>query len=143
MMFHLWLILHFIGLALLLGASFASFTLGLGAKGMPPDERVKFLLRASVVGKNGSVGLVLMLVSGVGLLMARGVAASFALGGGAFHSKLTLFLILSGLHGLLQVQVKRAKQAQGGPSMERIPKIGGAMLLIGLAIVVLAVLAFH
>jgi uncharacterized membrane protein len=142
-MYDLLLILHFIGLALGVGTSFANLALGLASKDMEPAERVKFFLRASALGKNGSIGLVLLLVTGIGMMVMRGTAATFALGGPWFHTKLTRVLILSGLLGYIQVLLKRAKAEQGGPVMAKIPKVGSLMLVTGLLIVVCAVEAFH
>lgn len=143
MTYDLMLILHFLGLALGLGASFAGFTLGLATKDLEPTERTKFLLRASAVGRNGSYGILLLIVSGVGFMVLSSAGAVFARGGGMFHAKLGLVVVLSGLLGYVQVLTKRAKQAQGGPTMATIPKVAGAMLLTGVAIVILAVRAFH
>lgn len=141
--YDLLLITHFIGLALALGTGFANIRLGMATADMPPEERTKFFLRAFALAKNGSIGVLLLILSGVGMLFARGVAAMFALGGGTFHAKLTLVVVLIGLLGWLQVLTKRAREAQGGPTMAQIPKVGRAMLLTGIAIVVLAVLSFH
>ena len=54
-MLDLWLIIHFIGLALGVGASFAALTLALATRSMPPAERGEFMRRASILGKNGSL----------------------------------------------------------------------------------------
>jgi uncharacterized membrane protein len=141
--YDLLLITHFIGLALALGTGFANMRLGMASADMPPEERTKFFLRAFAIGKNGSIGLLLLILSGLGMLFARGFRAMFALGGGTFHAKLTLVVILMGLLGWLQVLTKRAREAQGGPTMAQIPKVGRAMLVTGIAIVILAVLSFH
>lgn len=137
------LILHFIGVALGVGASFSMFTLGLATKDLDPTERGKFMLRASVLSKNGAYGLVLLIASGIGFLVERGVGSVFAVGGGAFHAKLTLVLILLGLFGYSQVLVKRARKEGGGPALARLAVLGRAMLAVSILIVILAVFAFH
>jgi uncharacterized membrane protein len=142
-MYDVLLILHFIGLALGVGTGLANFTLGLATRDMEPAARTQFFLRAFALGKNGSYGLLLLLVTGIGMMVSRGVHATFALGGPAFHAKLTLVVVLLGLLGYSQVLMKRAKQAQGGPTMATIPKVGRVMLLTGIGIIVCAVLAFH
>ena len=141
-MYEVFLVLHFVGLALGVGASFATFTLGLAAKGMPAEERAPFLLKASALSKNGSIGLALLIVSGIGFLVTRGVGAVMQWGGGAFHTKLLLVLVLAGLVGYSQVLLKRAKKAGGGPAMAKMPTLGRFILAVGLTIVVLAVVAF-
>ena len=137
------LIVHFIGLALALGTSFALLALGVATRDMEPQARAQFALRALALSRNGSMGLVLLIASGVGMLIVRGVGPMMALGGGTFHAKLLLVLVLAGLLGRLQVLIKRARQAQGGPALLQIPVIGRFMMFVGLSVVILAVLSFH
>ena len=80
------LFLHFIGLALGVGTGFANMTLGLAMKNLVPEERASFALKTFALGKNGSIGLLFLIVSGVGLMMQRGIRATFEWGGGAFHA---------------------------------------------------------
>lgn len=137
------LVLHFIGLALGVGTSFSMMALGIASGDMAPAERSSFMLRCSMLSKNGSIGLLLLILSGLGMLLVKGPAAMLALGGGTFHAKLGLVLVLIGFFGYMQVLTKRARQAGGGPAMATLPKVGRIMLLLSLAIVVLAVLSFH
>ena len=141
-MYEVFLMLHFLGLALGVGTSFAFLTLGLATNDMNPEERTRFMLRASLLSKNGSIGLALLIVSGIAFLVIRGVGNVMRWGGGAFHAKLLLVAILAGLLGYMQVLLKRAKQAGGGPAMAKIPKASRLALLVSVAIVVLAVIAF-
>lgn len=143
MLYNLILFLHFIGLALGVGTSFATATLGASTRDMSPEERTKFMLRASVLRKNGSFGLLLLILSGIGMLIVRGPAAVFAWGGGAFHLKLTLVVILIGVFGYLQVIGKKVREAGGGPLMAKLPKLSMAMLVLSVAIVAAAVVAFQ
>ena len=136
------LFLHFIGLALGVGTSFAMLTLGASTKDLPADERSKFMLRASELGKNGSIGLGLLILSGLALFIVRGPAAVMAWGGPALHVKLTLVVILIGFFGYLQVVMKKVRLAGGGPLMAKLPKLGAIMLGLSVAIVLSAVLAF-
>lgn len=136
------LIAHFIGLAMGVGASFASFALSFATKDLAPAERMAFMMRASAIGKNGSYGLVLLLLSGLGLLFYRGVRETFALGGGAFHAKLTLIVVMIGVFGYMQSLQKRARKEQGGPAAQKLPLVSRALLVLGLAIVICAVIAF-
>jgi uncharacterized membrane protein len=132
-----------VGVALGVGASFANFVLARATRDMQPSERAQFMLRASAVGKNGSYGLVLLLLSGIGMTVLRGIPETFAWGGGAFHAKLTLVAVLVGFFGYVQMLVKRAKKEGGGPALGTLGKIGPVMVVLGLAIVLSAVLAFH
>ncbi len=136
-------ITHFLGLALAVGASFALFTLRRASAGLEPAERAKFMLRAALVAKNASIGLALLLVSGLGMFFWRGVGATLAAGGPAFHAKLTLVVILIGVFGYSQVLGKRAREAGGGPALQKLPAVSNALLWLGVGIVISAVIAFQ
>jgi hypothetical protein len=142
-MYDLFLLLHFIGLALGVGTGFAGLTLGLSARGMEANERTQFMLRTAVIGKNGGIGLLCLLVSGIGMTAMRGVHETLIAGGPPFHLKLTLVLVMMGLLGYLQVQAKRAREAGGGPALARIATGSRIMLGLGLTVITCAVLAFH
>jgi hypothetical protein len=137
------LIIHFVGLALGVGTSFATLRLGFAAKDLAPAERAQFFKPVMTLGKNGSLGLALLIASGLGMLFTRGPTAVFSSGGVAFHVKLTLVVVLAGLLGFTQVLIKRAREKQDAKAMATLAKVGPVMLLTGLGIVVAAVLAFH
>ncbi len=137
------LILHFIGLALGVGTGFAMLTLGLATADMPPADRGAFMRRASVLTRNGAIGLALLILSGVGLVLLRGVAEVMAWGGPMFHVKLTLVVIMIGVFGYLQVLLRQSRSANGAAAAARIPIVSRVMLVLGVSVVVFAVLAFH
>ncbi len=137
------LILHFIGLALGVGTGFAMLTLGLATADMPPADRGAFMRRASVLTRNGAIGLTLLILSGVGLVLVRGVAEVMAWGGPMFHVKLTLVAIMIGVFGYLQVLLRQSRSADGAAAAARIPLVSRVMLVLGVSVVVFAVLAFH
>lgn len=134
--------LHFVGLALGVGTSFALLTLGAAARDLGPEERTKFLLRAAALRKNGSYGLALLILSGLAIFILRGPADVMRWGGGAFHLKLTLVVILIGLFGYSQVLAKKVRLAGGGPLMPKLATLGRIMLALSIAIVAAAVAAF-
>ena len=141
-MHKLLLITHFIGLALGVGTSFAMFTLGLAARDMAPADRAAFMRRAMALGKNGSVGLLLLILSGVWLVFSQGAREVMVWGGRMFHIKLTLVVILVGTFGYMQMLIRQAKGSDGAAAMARLPLVSRIMLLLSIAIVVMAVLAF-
>jgi uncharacterized membrane protein len=143
MLYYSLLFLHFIGLALGIGAAFSIARLTAAARELPSEESTKFLLRAGVLSKNASGGFGLLLLSGVGMLLVRGPAAVFAMGGGAFHLKLTLIVILTGVFGYSQVLGKKVREAGGGPNMAKLATIRLVVLVLGIAIVASAVAAFR
>lgn len=136
------LFLHFLGLALGVGTSFAMLAMGAASRELPPEERAKFMLRASVVAKNGGAGLGLLLLSGLGMVFLRGWSEVMAWGGGAFHAKLTLVVIFIGVFGYTQSVAKKVREAKGGPYMAKLPALSATLLVLGLAIMVCAVIAF-
>jgi uncharacterized membrane protein SirB2 len=131
------LILHFIGLALGLGTSITMFTLGLSTRKASPAERGDLFRRLGPLKRNGSIGLALLLLAGLGMLALRpglwGV-------GGWFHAKLALVLVMVALYGWMQVLLKRAGNA---PPPARVATLSRINLVLTLAIVVCAVMAFH
>ena len=137
------LTIHFLALALGVGTSFAMVTLGIASASLEPAERRAFMLRAMAVSKNGSIGFLLLVLSGLGMLFLRGPASVFAAGGPAFHAKLTLVVIMAGVLGYSQVLRKRARVAGDAKAMAALPKVGAALLLLSIAIVVAAVIAFQ
>lgn len=141
-MLDFFLILHFLGVALGVGTGFSMLTLGLATADMPPAERGAFMRRASAIGVNGSIGLLLLIVSGVGLLMTRGVDVVMAWGGGMFHIKLTLVVILIAVFGYMQVLVRKFRNGDAAAAA-RLPTVSKLMLILGVAIIVFAVLAFQ
>jgi hypothetical protein len=125
------LALHFIGLALALGAGLAQLTLSLATSELPASERSVFALRALALGKNSSYGLLLL------------IKATFQLGGPAFHAKLTVVGIMVIVLGLSQVAGARAKRAAGVADMARLRTLSRVQLVLGLAALVCAVIAFQ
>jgi uncharacterized membrane protein len=135
--------LHFMGLSLGVGASFAALTLRRAAVDLEPAERSNFMLRALALSKNGSYGLLVLLLSGLGMFLMRGPRAVMAAGGPALHAKLTLVVILCGLVGYSQALGKRAREASGGPQLAKLHSVRLAILGVSLAIIVAAVIAFQ
>lgn len=137
------LIVHFLGLALGVGTSFAMLRLGLATKDLAPAERAGVMKHALAIAKNGALGLALLILSGVLMLVTRGAGTVFASGGPAFHVKLALVVVLSGLVGYSQVLGKRIRERQDADALRVAQKISPVILVTGVAIVVSAVIAFH
>jgi hypothetical protein len=133
------LIVHFFGL----GAGLAMFSLGIATRDLGPEERGKFMARVSILRKNGSYGLLLLIASGLGFIVERGWGSVAFRGGGMFHAKLTLVAVMVGLLGYSQLLAKKAMAPGGGALMPRLMLVSRAMLVTGLLVVVVAVLAFH
>lgn len=141
-MYELLKILHFIGIALSVGAGFSFFALKLASSKWSEKERLEFWPKIFTLGKVSSIGLLILILSGVSLILFRGMGI-FQLGGGFFHAKLTLVVIYIGLFGYSQVKVKKAKQANTLEAFEKAAKLTTTLLVLGVVMLVLAVLAFH
>lgn len=133
------LIIHFIGLAMGLGTSFAFMFLGKAAQKMEPTERAPFMGKVLVLSRMGHIGITLLFLSGIYLIVPY---ADVLLEMPLLLTKLILFVILGALVGILSKTGKRA--LAGDPSQFlKMAKIGRFSMLTSLIIVVLAVLVFH
>jgi uncharacterized membrane protein len=133
------LILHFIGLAMGLGTSFAFMFLGRAASRMESVEAEKFRMQTFVLSRMGHIGLALLIISG-GYLMTPfwAVLGSSPL----LMAKLLLVLALAAIIGIISGKVRKAKQGDAS-KLVGIEPLGIIGLLLGVMIVILAVLVFH
>jgi hypothetical protein len=141
-MYQALLALHFIGLALGVGAGFAQLNLGLTTRELPSGERTALALRTIGLSKNGSYGLLLSILTGVGLMLHRGVSATFQWGGGAFHGKLALVVIMIGVLGYSQVVGAKARRSGSVSLISKARILSRVQLTIGLLVVIAATVAF-
>lgn len=134
------LILHFIGLAMGLGTSFAHAFLGIATAKMTQEEVVRFRVHSLVLGNMGNIGIVLLVVSGLYLITPYWpVLTSMPL----LMAKLALVLILIILIFAINRLTGKARAGAAERQLKKMEKLGKMTLLIALAIVVLAVLVFH
>jgi hypothetical protein len=133
------LILHFLGLAMGIGTSFAFMFLGIAGSKLGKEERLKFALNTFSLARMGHIGLTLLILSG-GYLMTPywRVLMSKPL----LMAKLILVLTLVLCIILLNMATGRAKKGDLS-GMKKIAGLGRLALLTGLSIVVLAVLVFR
>lgn len=134
------LIIHFLGIAMGLGTSFAFMFLGITSSKMEPEEAKKFQLNTLALARMGHIGLVLLLVSG-GYLITPYLDS--LMDRPLFIAKLVLFLVLGALIGIISSLGKKAKLGDADTHLAKIPTLGRIALLTGLAIVILAVYVFH
>ncbi len=134
------LILHFIGLAMGLGTSFAFMFLGIAAGKMEKAEAQKFRLQSFSISIMGHIGLTLLIVSGLYLMTPFWVIlASTPL----LIVKLVLVLALAALVGIISSRARKAALGDTEVLLRKIEPLGKISLLLALTIVVLAVLVFH
>lgn len=134
------LILHFIGLAMGLGTGFAHLFLGLAASKMEKSVADDFHVKALAVDQMGTIGIVLLILSGGYLMTPYWSSLSES---PLLMAKLALVVILTILIGMLISLGKKVKAENGGPALDKMEKIGKITLPLGIIIVILAVLVFH
>ncbi len=134
------LIIHFIGLAMGIGTSFAFMFLGIASSKMEEKEGLKFTLNTFALSKMGHIGLTLLIISGLYLMSPYWKSLpQYPL----LIAKLALVLILATLIGLITSAAKKAKTSDAEKHLKQIEMLGKLSLLTGLTIVILAVLVFH
>lgn len=134
------LIVHFIGLAMGIGTSFAFMFLGIASAKMEKSEALKFSINSFALSKMGHIGLALLIISG-GYLMTPywSVLSTMPL----LMAKLALVLVLILLIGIITMNANKAKKGDAETHLKKIEPLGKISLLVGLTIIVLAVLVFH
>lgn len=132
------LILHFIGLAMGLGTSFAFAFLGSAASKLSEEESFKFMATSSVVSRMGHIGLTLLVLTGLYLMTPYWSTLSDM---PMLIIKLVLVLVLGALIGIMSSKMKKVKSGDA-PAMKSIQSLGPLAMLTGVAIVVLAVVTF-
>ncbi|MEQ8243575.1 hypothetical protein [Fulvivirga sp.] len=134
------LILHFLGLTMGLGTSFAHAFLSIITSKMTTDEATKFRMHSLVLSKMGNIGIVLLVLSGLYLINPYwGIITTLPL----LIVKLVLVLILILLITLINLSTKKAFNGNAQAELIKMEKFGKMTLLIGVAIVILAVYIFH
>ena len=138
------LMLHFIGLAMGLATGFANIVMmGLIAKAAPAEKPVLGRF-PPMMSKVGSMGLAILWITGLAMLFIKwgGFAGISAMAAPwAFHAKLTLVIILSGVVGYLQMLQKRVRNGDAA-AMKTLQTVAKIPFLLALAIIVFAVIAF-
>ncbi len=134
------LILHFIGLAMGLGTSFAHAFFARPVSKMQPEEATKFRINLMVLSQMGYTGLTLLLISGAYLITP--FLASIE-NNPWLIVKLSLVLLLIILLFFIGRGARRALHGNADEHMKKIEPLGKMTLVISLAIVIIAVKIFH
>src|SRR5690606_1410217 len=134
------LILHFIGLTMGLGTSFAHASLDRIISKMDKEEAIKFRLQAMTLSRMGYIGIALLIISGVYLILPYW---STLPSNPLLILKLVLVLILVILIMLIGRGAKEAFKGNAEKNLKKIEPMGKLTLLIGITIVALAVFIFR
>ncbi|HEX9650146.1 MAG TPA: hypothetical protein VGA21_06275 [Cyclobacteriaceae bacterium] len=134
------LVIHFIGLTMALGAGFSNMFLGAAAAKLEPEERGKFMSKTFVLVRMGQTGLGLLLISGFYLITPYWKV----LGEMPFlTAKLVLVGILIIMVSIVSVMARRALKENDPARLMKVRPYGMLNFFIGIAIVIMAVLAFN
>lgn len=134
------LVIHFVGLAMGLGTSFANMFLGIAGSKMEATEAKKFRLHTLALSKMGQIGLVLLVVSGIFLMTPYwSILPSSPL----LIAKLALVIVLVSLVTVISLAGAKAKTGDADAQFKKIQPIGKMTLMVALLIVILAVAFFR
>ena len=134
------LMIHFIGLAMGLGTSFAHAFLGKTISKLDQNEAAKFRLQIKGLSQMGTIGTILLLISGIYLILPFwSVITAFPL----LILKLVLFLILVVLILLINQGAKNNFKKHSEGNLKRVGLMGKLAMIIGIIIAILAVNIFH
>ena len=134
------LILHFIGLAMGLGTSFAHAFLGIATSKMSSEEATKFRLHSLALSRMGHIGIALLIMSGLYLIIPYWtILPSSPL----LVLKLVLVVILVVLISLINLSTKKARKGDAEVQLKKMEQLGKMTLMLSLIIVILAVYIFH
>jgi len=138
-MYEVFLVLHFLGIALGVGVSFTHLFLGISRSKMDPESAKKDALRSLSLSLMGDIGIFLLLLSGI-LLMSP--YWDSLLQTPLLIAKLALVLILVILLVVIKLNVAKIKKGELVKGAAVIEKIGKFTLPLGVIIVIVAVLVF-
>ena len=134
------LIVHFIGLALGMGAGFAHLFLGLSTKKMDQAQAAQFRIHTLSINLMTKIGLTLLILSG-GYLMTIHWAnlANMPL----LHFKFTFVGLLVILLIPMSIFTQKAKKNNDFSQLKKIKILGRIMLALTIGTVIVAVKQFH
>lgn len=141
-MYDLLLMVHFFGLAIGAGTPFYMAAVGVHAEKSNDPSHIKAVMLGpgGAVSSVGTVGLLLLILSGTLLLMLMDSIGHLDW---AFAAKVGLAVLTILYVALMKLLSRKAKHDEGMATMATIKKLGPIGLLLSLAIIVCSVLAFH
>lgn len=137
----IFLSLHFIGIAMAVGVSFAYLFIGLATRKDSDEDRLKVHSKIiPALGKMSHIGFGLLIITGLGMLHRYFAAmAKMPL----LHAKLTLVVILFALVIYLTRLGKKVVKTQNIETLNKLQKLGKISFILGLVIIILAVYNFN
>jgi uncharacterized membrane protein len=135
------LILHMVGLSIGAGTGIYIAAVARHATRNLDQAEARTLIPGvnGAISKVGSVGLALLLVSGVGLALVMGPAALNA----AFQIKMALVAMIIAFVGTMHYLAARTRRAGDVQAAQMMRKLGPLGPLLAVATLIAAVMAFH
>ena len=133
-------ILHLLGMAMGVGTGFVMIALNIATKDMESAEKSRFMQRASAASVVSSVGLILLIATGI--FMAIPLWSSIG-EIWTFHVKLGLVLLMVAVFGLFHMNRGKAKRTGEPKYMQRAGRFSQVLTVLGVLVVVFAALSFH
>lgn len=135
------LIIHFIGIAMFIGTGFAFMFLEIAnSKTKEKEEALRFTLKTFALSKMGHIGLALLLLSGFYLMNPYWSNLTYI---PLLLAKLILVAVLAIVIGIIASLAKKAKKGNAEMHLKKLEIFSKISFILGIAIVILAVLAFH
>jgi uncharacterized membrane protein len=134
------LIIHFLGLAMALGTSFAFFFLGVAGSKMEKEERQRFIFDTFALSRMSHIGLTLLILSGLYMMTPYWKTLGER---PLLIAKLSMVLVLIISISVMSVYSSRAKKGEPEANLKKIANLGKVSLITGMIIVMFAVLNFH
>jgi uncharacterized membrane protein len=136
----IFLVTHFIGLTMAVGAGFANLFLGYAASKLDPAERGAFMSKLLILMRMGQTGLGLLLLSGFYLMNPYWNALPDM---PTLIAKLSCVALLVIMVTVVSLLVRKAQRENDPTQMMKLRPIGMVNFFVGITIIILAVLTFH
>ncbi len=133
------LIIHLLSVATFVGAAFSAFVLSKVANKLETSDKLKVNSVLLTLNYFGKTGLILLIITG-GYLMTPYWSALGVMP--LFTAKLAFVVLLLIVLVLLSIKAKKAKKEPSDSSFATVRKLNTLNLLLGVAVIVLAVLVF-
>jgi hypothetical protein len=139
-LFHILLIIHFLSFAAAIGAGLANMAAGIKLTAMPPDAMPGIAGFRMSLGKMSTVGLILLWLTGVGLVTQIHGWAVFS--NMMFLMKLVTVIGLTVLSAMANMAVIPARKSGTPPDIEKMKRLGMASQALAVLALIFAVFAF-
>ncbi len=134
------LVIHFLGLAMGVGTGIGFIFLGRATAKMTREEALKFTLNAMAMSRMGTIGLILLILSGSYLIIPWWPNLPHM---PFLITKLCLVVVLIILLSIIGYFAGKAKKGDPVPNLKKVRMLSPFSLLTAITIIVMAVLSFH